>query len=77
MGLLARAFNQMTEKLRQTLGGLEEKLHELERKDNELQISEHKYRTLLENIPQNIFRKDLDSVFVSCNENFAATLNCG
>jgi PAS domain S-box-containing protein len=75
VGLLARAFNQMTEKLRQTLGGLEEKLHELERKDNELQKSEHKYRTLLENIPQNIIRKDRDSVFVSCNENFAATLN--
>ena len=75
VGLLARAFNQMTEKLRQTLEGLEEKLRELEQKDDELQKSEHKYRTLFENIPQNIFRKDINSVFVSCNENFASTLN--
>jgi PAS domain S-box-containing protein len=75
VGLLARAFNQMTGKLRQTLEGLENNLRELEQKDDALQKSEHKYRTLLENIPQNIFRKDLNSVYVSCNENFAATLN--
>jgi len=75
VGRLALAFNQMTKKLRQTLEGLEENLHELEKKDEALQISEHKYRALFENIPQNIFRKDLTSVFVSCNENFAATLN--
>ena len=64
----------MTRTLRQTLEGLENNLRELKQKDEALQISEHKYRTLFENIPQNIFRKDLDSVFVSCNENFAATL---
>lgn len=75
VGLLARAFNQMTEKLRQTLEGLKEKLRELEQKDDALQKSEHKYRTLVENIPQNIFRKDLNSVYVSCNENFANTLD--
>jgi PAS domain S-box-containing protein len=74
VGLLARSFNQMTRTLRQTLEGLEDNLRELKQKDEALQISEHKYRTLFENIPQNIFRKDLDSVFVSCNENFAATL---
>ncbi|MDD1703158.1 MAG: PAS domain-containing protein, partial [Methanoregula sp.] len=75
VGRLARAFNLMTRKLRQTLEGLETNLSELKQKDEELQKSEHKYRTLLENIPQNIFRKDRDSVFVSCNENFASTLN--
>ena len=75
VGLLARAFNQMTEKLRQTLKGLEEKLCELEQKDDALQKSEHKYRTLVENIPQNIFQKDLNSVYISCNENYASTLN--
>jgi PAS domain S-box-containing protein len=75
VGHLARAFNQMTKQLRQTLEGLEGNLRELKTKDDALQKSEHKYRTLLENIPQNIFRKDLDSVFVSCNKHFAATLN--
>jgi PAS domain S-box-containing protein len=75
VGHLAFAFNQMTAKLRQTLEGLEKNLHELEEKDEALQKSEHKYRALFENIPQNIFRKDPDSVFVSCNENFAGTLN--
>lgn len=75
VGLLALAFNQMTGKLRQTLEGLEENLRELQQKEDALQKSEHKYRTLVENIPQNIFRKDLNSVYVSCNENYASTLN--
>ncbi|MDD1693845.1 MAG: PAS domain-containing protein [Methanoregula sp.] len=75
VGLLARAFNQMTKKLRQTLEGLEKNLRELKQKEDALQKSEHKYRTLVENIPQSIFRKDLNSRYVSCNENFASTLN--
>ncbi len=36
-----------------------------------LQASENKYRTLVENIPQKIFHKDRNSVYVSCNENYA------
>ena len=36
-----------------------------------LRQSEEKYRTLAENIPQSIFTKDRNSVYVSCNENFA------
>jgi PAS domain S-box-containing protein len=39
-----------------------------------LRESENKYRTLVENIPQKIFTKDRDSVYVSCNENFARDL---
>jgi PAS domain S-box-containing protein len=39
-----------------------------------LRESEHKYRTLLENLPQKIFSKDTDSVYVSCNENYARDL---
>ena len=74
VGRLARAFNQMTRKLRETLEGLENNLRELKEKDDALQKSEHKYRALVENIPQNIIRKDLNSVFISCNENFASTL---
>ena len=39
-----------------------------------LMESENKYRTLLENLPQKIFFKDNNLVFVSCNENFAREL---
>ena len=36
--------------------------------------SEEKYRTLLENLPQRIFYKDRDSVYVSCNTQYARDL---
>jgi len=36
--------------------------------------SENKYRTLLETLPQKIFHKDRDSVYVSCNENYSRDL---
>ena len=37
--------------------------------------SERKYRTLLENLPQKIFLKDKNSVYISCNGNYARDLN--
>ena len=48
-----------------------------ERKQAEdiLRASESKYRTLLENIPQKVFLKDANSVYLSCNGNLAADLN--
>jgi len=39
-----------------------------------LMESEGKYRTLVENIPQKIFFKDKNSVYISCNSNFAEDL---
>jgi PAS domain S-box-containing protein len=39
-----------------------------------LQGSENRYRILLENLPQNIFHKDKNSVYVSCNNNYARDL---
>jgi len=39
-----------------------------------LRASEDKYRTLLENLPQKIFLKDKNSVYISCNENYAGDL---
>jgi PAS domain S-box-containing protein len=47
-----------------------------ERKEMEhaLGKSENKYRTLLENLPQKIFFKDKNSVYISCNENYARDL---
>jgi PAS domain S-box-containing protein len=40
-----------------------------------LRMSEHKYRLLLENLPQRIFYKDRNLVYVSCNENLARDLH--
>lgn len=47
-----------------------------ERKQMEeaLRASESKYRTLLENIPQKVFLKDRNSVYLSCNDNYARNL---
>ncbi|OGW29943.1 MAG: hypothetical protein A2X59_00865, partial [Nitrospirae bacterium GWC2_42_7] len=39
-----------------------------------LRESEEKYRMLVENIPQKIFTKDRNSVYLSCNENLARDL---
>jgi len=36
-----------------------------------LRASESKYRTLLEDLPEKVFLKDKNSVYVSCNENYA------
>ena len=35
---------------------------------------ELQYKTLIENLPQKIFIKDLNSAYVSCNENYAMDL---
>ncbi|MCX5637484.1 MAG: PAS domain S-box protein, partial [Planctomycetota bacterium] len=39
--------------------------------EDALRNSELKYRMLLENLPQKIFLKDRDSVYMSCNENYS------
>jgi PAS domain S-box-containing protein len=39
-----------------------------------LRQSENNYRTLLENLPQKIFLKDRNSVYISCNKNYAQDL---
>lgn len=39
-----------------------------------LKESEHKYRLLVESIPQRLFLKDRNSVYVSCNGNYASDL---
>jgi PAS domain S-box-containing protein len=45
------------------------------RAEEALRMSESKYRLLLENLPQRIFYKDVNSVYVSCNENYANDLH--
>jgi PAS domain S-box-containing protein len=45
------------------------------RAEDALRESESKYRTLLGNLPQRIFFKDRDSVYISCNDNYARDLH--
>ncbi len=47
---------------------------ERKRAEEALRKSESKYRTLLEHLPQKIFHKDRNSVYVSSNENYARDL---
>jgi len=44
---------------------------ERKRAEAALRASESDYRTLVENLPQRIFLKDLRSIYVSCNANYA------
>jgi len=44
------------------------------RTEEALRDSENYYRTLVQNLPQKIFLKDKNSVYLSCNENFSGDL---
>ncbi|MBT3198686.1 MAG: response regulator [Phycisphaerales bacterium] len=58
--VLATAFNTLNRTIQESV--------------ENLQQSEQKHRTLVENLPQRIFLKDTKSFYISCNANYAADL---
>jgi PAS domain S-box-containing protein len=47
---------------------------ERKRAEETLEESENKYKVLLENLPQKIFLKNTNSVYITCNKNYARDL---
>ncbi len=63
------------EQLLKEIEALKKRIEELEKAGEGLRKNEVKYRILAENLPQKIFFKDRNSVYISCNENYARGLN--
>lgn len=77
LGDLAESFNQMAEDLQSTTTSIDNLHREIERRkkvEMSLRKSENRYRTLLKNIPQRIFYKDLNSAYLMCNASYAKDL---
>lgn len=74
LGQLSANFNQMTNTLNEYFNDLKQEITKHKRTANALRESEEKYRMLLENLPQRIYYKDKNSVYISCNENYAKDL---
>lgn len=77
LGDLAESFNRMTEDLQNRTTSIDNLHREIEHRkevEKSLRRSENRYRTLLKNIPQRIFYKDLNSVYLLCNASYAGDL---
>ena len=78
---LRRAHEELERRVEERTADLvsvnEKLLREIEERklaEEALLQSENKYRLLLESLPQKIFYKDRNSIYVSCNENYARDL---
>ncbi len=82
IALLSLSFAKMRDAIREKLNALAENNESMareiglrQRTEEALRQSERRYRTLLENLPQKIFYKDRDSIYVSCNRSYCNDLN--
>lgn len=72
---LEQRVKERTSELVKVNEELQGEIKERKLTEEALRISESKHRLLLENLPQRIFYKDKDLVYVSCNENLARDLH--
>lgn len=68
---LERRVAERTEALVKANEELLVKIEERKQAEEKLRVSENKYKMLLENLPQRIFYKDKNFIYMSCNESFA------
>ncbi|MGB2985341.1 MAG: PAS domain S-box protein [Phycisphaerae bacterium] len=71
---LEQRVEQRTADLTAVNQRLRDEIAERKRVEAALRESENRYHTLVDTLPQNIFQKDRDSVYVTCNESFALAL---
>ncbi len=69
-----KLISQHAAELEETIRELDHEIHVRSLTEKALVESEYKYRILVENLPQRIFRKNLDGVYTYCNDVFAADL---
>lgn len=72
---LEQQVTERTTELTKVNEELRKEIAERREAEEALRTNESKYRLLLENLPQKIFYKDKNSVYVSCNQNYAADLS--
>ena len=72
---LTELVEERTAELTSANKTLQQEIMEREQTEQSLRTNENKFRTLVESLPQKIFLKNEESVYLYCNENFARHLN--
>ena len=76
IGVLAQAFNDMTDRLSQSLEGLQEKIQELTSTEIKLRDSERKYRAHYEQASEGICLTDENTRILDANSQLLTMLGC-
>lgn len=68
---LSELVETRTAELSRTLQSYEQEIAERRRTEASLRLSENRFRTLVENLPQQVCLKDTQGLYLYCNEEFA------